>query len=65
MSPSGTQKTPKVDPKTNKNQLNFQVSFRPHFFTILNDPDPPFWRSHVHEKLFLQFLAAGRSPRQL
>ena len=56
MSPAGSQKTPKVDPKTNTHHLKFQVSFRLHFFTILNDPDPPFWRSRVHEKLFFQFL---------
>ena len=49
MRPAGSQKTPKVDPKTNTHHLKFQVSFRLHFFTILNDPDPPFWRSRVHE----------------
>ena len=55
MIPAGTQKTPKVDPKTNQIHLKLQVSFRLHFFTILNDPDPPFWRSRVHEKQFFQF----------
>ena len=55
MSPAGSQKSPKVDPKAIKKHLKFQVSFRLHFFTILNDPDPPFWRSRVHEKLFFQF----------
>ena len=55
MSPTGSQKNPKIDPKTNKKHLKIQVSFRLHFFTILNDPDPPFWRSRLHEKLFFQF----------